>query len=354
MSVSGCKDTETTVSIASWKVPDGLINLVLSGDKTSRITFHSPTDPVELLRIRRQSEGAMDESKTKLTWTKTNEIEAVFENGLKDKIHLIADKGTPCLFTGSLDNDQDSEVTIVGCYGDAEVLVEIASYREAGGVLELILSSDGKTYDVPQKNWDVGNDALPEPDDEDTDDADLPQAIFSGSLPASVTVKVRLKYDNTLLRHYDNDHTKVKHWLSRIVGLTKPKLSALDVKVHLETPVVSVDHYDADMEADDKWIEGLLGWGEIINFECQNMDIFAKRTQIWVMKNGTCCAQRIYQGHSYAHHPLKVMDFTLKSKFHHFLVGPRTFIFGLFLGRVWKVERPKLKSLILQSKESSN
>ena len=206
----------------------------------------------------------MDESKTKLTWTKTNEIEAVFENGLKDKIHLIADKGAPCLFTGSLDNDQDSEVTIVGCKGDAEVLVEIASYREAGGILELILSSDGKTYDVPKEDVDMASDKMPEPEP-DVIDTSLPQAAFSGSLPNSVTLKIRLKYDNTLLGQFSSDHTKVKRWLSTIVELAKPKLSTLNVKVHLEV-VGSIEHYKADMEANNKWIYGLVGRGEIINF----------------------------------------------------------------------------------------
>ena len=263
MSVSGCKDKETTVSIASWKVPGGLVDLVLSGGKTSRVTFHSPTDPVELRRIRRSSEGAMKESRTKLTWTKTNEIEVAFANGLKDKIHLVGVEGHSCLFSGSLDNDQDSEVTIVGCQGDAEVLVEIASYREAGGILELILSSDGKTYDVPKEDVDMASDKMPDPEP-DVIDTSLPQAAFSGSLPNSVTLKIRLKYDNTLLGQFSSDDTKVKHWLSTIVELAKPKLSTLNVKVHLEV-VGSIEHYKADMEANNKWIYGLVGRGEIIN-----------------------------------------------------------------------------------------
>ena len=264
MSVSGCKDKETTVSIASWKVPGGLVDLVLSGGKTSRVTFHSPTDPVELRRIRRSSEGARKESRTKLTWTKTNEeIEVVFPDGLKDKIHLVGVKEHSCLFSGSLDNDQDSEVTIVGCQGEEEVLVEIASYREAGGILELILSSDGKTYDVPKEDVDMASDKMPEPEP-DVIDTSLPQAAFSGSLPNSVTLKIRLKYDNTLLGQFSSDHTKVKRWLSTIVELAKPKLSTLNVKVHLEV-VGSIEHYKADMEANNKWIYGLVGRGEIIN-----------------------------------------------------------------------------------------
>ena len=207
----------------------------------------------------------MEESRTKLTWTKTNEIEVAFANGLKDKIHLVGVKGHSCLFSGSLDNDQDSEVTILGCKGDAEVLIEIASYREAGGILELILSSDGKTYDVPkEEGGGIGNDGnLPDPEVEETDSS-LPQAAFSGNLPRSVTLKIRLRYDNTLLGQFSSDDTKVKHWLSTIVELAKPKLSTLNVKVHLEV-VGSIEHYKADMEANNKWIYGLVGRGEIIN-----------------------------------------------------------------------------------------
>merc|ERR550519_1731041 len=199
----------------------------------------------------------MEVSKTKLTWTKTNEIEVVFANGLKDKIHLVGIKGHSCLFSGSLDNDQDSEVTIVGCHGEEEDLVEIASYREAGGILELILSSDGKTYDVPKEDVDMASDKMPEPEP-DVIDTSLPQAAFSGSLPNSVTLKIRLKYDNTLLGQFSSDHTKVKRWLSTIVELAKPKLSTLNVKVHLEVEG-NMEHYRKNMEANNEWIYGLVG-----------------------------------------------------------------------------------------------
>ena len=70
-------------------------------------------------------------SEVKLSWTKSLEIEVTFANGTKEGIHLrgvpdLEGGEIPCLYTGSLDHDsQDSEVTVDGCKGDPQVLVEI-------------------------------------------------------------------------------------------------------------------------------------------------------------------------------------------------------------------------------------
>ena len=105
-----------------------------------------------------------EESQVKLTWTKASEIEVVFANGTRDTIHLktVANhegKDIPCLYTGALDHDsEDSEVTVNGCKGDKKVLVEIASQKEVGGLLVLVIQN-GKTYELQQedKHW-MGND----------------------------------------------------------------------------------------------------------------------------------------------------------------------------------------------------
>jgi len=278
VSVSGCKDKETTVSIASKKVPDGMIDLVISASgETSKIALQfqrTTEDPKHNPRIRRQTGEAVDlrmthESDVKLTWTKANEMEVIFADGTTDEIHLIAvtnllGEETPCLYAGSLDNDQDSEVTVIGCQGDEEVVVEIASNREAGGVLDLIISSDGKTYEVTHGNWnwenqweigiDGSGDALvadPEPPLDDGISA-LP-ASRDGPLPRSVTLEIYLRYDKSLLGRFSNSATQVKQWLSKVVELAKPKLALLDVKVHLKV-VGSVDFYNKDIRASDAWI----------------------------------------------------------------------------------------------------
>jgi len=280
VSVSGCRGKDTTVSIASKKVPDGLIDLVISAaGETSKIALQfqrtTTEDPKNNRRTRRQSGEAVDlrttqESEVKLTWTTTNEMEVVFADGTTDQIHLIPvtnllGEETPCLYAGSLDNDQDSEVTVIGCQGDQEVLVEIASTREAGGVLDLVISNDGNTYEVTHGNWNLENqweigidgsgDALvadPEPPLDDGISAQLP-ASRDGPLPRSVTLEIYLRYDNSLLGQFSNSATQVKQWLSKVVELAKPKLALLDVKVHLKV-VGSVDYYSKDIRASDAWI----------------------------------------------------------------------------------------------------
>ena len=277
VSVSGCKDKNTTVSIASKKVPDGLIDLAISATgETSKIAlqFEETTeDPKQNPRTRRQTgvgfsgtEGASElrttrESEVKLTWTTTNEMEVIFADGTTDQIHLIAvtdllGEETPCLYAGSLDNDQDSEVTVIGCRDDEEVVVEIASNKEAGGVLDLIISSDGHTYEVTHGNWGTGNDdwsndALEADPELPLDDgiSALP-ASRDGPLPKSVTLEIYLRYDNSLLAQFSNSATQVKQWLSKVVELAKPKLALLDVKILLKV-VGRVDHYNKNIRASD-------------------------------------------------------------------------------------------------------
>ena len=156
VSVSGCKDKETEVSIASKQIRGRLADLFLSDGKTSKITLHYPTEKISAKKNRRRRETGLEPSLVTLTWKKSKEIDVVFPDGSRDKIHLqavsnIPGEVTPCLFTGSLDNDQESEVTIVGCQDEPEVIVEILSEMEAGGVLELIIAN-GKTYKVAPDN----------------------------------------------------------------------------------------------------------------------------------------------------------------------------------------------------------
>merc|ERR1719431_658198 len=124
----------------------------------------------EEAEVMRQSPGSLSspgkarvktkETKVKLTWTKALEIEVTFANGTEEKIHLkgvsnLEGGKIPCLYTGSLDHDfDDSEVTVDGCKGDPQVLVEIASRKEVGGLLVLVIENE-ETYQLqPEKtNW---------------------------------------------------------------------------------------------------------------------------------------------------------------------------------------------------------
>ena len=196
----------------------------------------------------------------KLSWTEPSEIEVVFANGTRDKIHLEAvndleGRAILCLYTGSLDHDsEESEVTVDGCKGDKKVLVEIASENEVGGLLTLVMEN-GKTYELEQedKPW-MGNDAF-----------EIPAEFFNSSLPSSsevslprsVTVLTSFRYDNSLLAQANNDHAEVKDLLYRVAQLAKPVLKLLDVKVNLK--VTGFEHYDQNIKASGSSLEALTG-----------------------------------------------------------------------------------------------
>ena len=268
VSVSGCKDEETEVSIyfyffiffevsiASKKVPGGLEDLFLSAaGNTSKITLLYPAKK----RLRRGA--GLESSRVKLTWRKKEEIDVVFADGTRDKIHLqavsnIPGEVTPCLFTGSLDNDQESEVTIVGCREESEVIVEILSKTEAGGILELIIAN-GKTYKAAadDTSWEGKADDAPVPEYNPEEDDGLAAQIGprDGRLPQSVTLEISLRYDNSLLAEFGNNPTEVEYWLIRVVELAKLRMTAIDLGVHLKI-VGRVEHFKKNIEATDDWI----------------------------------------------------------------------------------------------------
>ena len=146
--------------------------------------------------------------------------------------------------------DPEAVVSVTGCKNNKEeVVVEIASKR-AGGVLDLIISTDGNTYKVKygrrntENEWNEGGDELFAGPDEPSpkDGVSALRTSFNGPLPRSVNLEISLKYDNNILRQFGNDHIRVKTWLSKVVELAKPKMSLLDVKVHLKV-VGKVQHY---------------------------------------------------------------------------------------------------------------
>jgi len=93
-----------------------------------------------------------EESQLKLRWQTEDSLELQFPDGSKTKILLrptsnIQDEPTPCLFTGQLEDDLDSRVTVSGCLGDEETAVTIASSKVDGGVVDLLFT-DRATYQL--------------------------------------------------------------------------------------------------------------------------------------------------------------------------------------------------------------
>ena len=71
----------------------------------------------------------------KLRWLTANSLELQYSDGTRTKIPLVQEEPTPCLFTGSLDDDPDSRVTVSGCEGDEETIVTIGSVKVGRTIL---------------------------------------------------------------------------------------------------------------------------------------------------------------------------------------------------------------------------
>ena len=155
----------------------------------------------------------------KLNWKKAFEIEVTLANGTRDTIHLEAVKNLegediPCLFSGVLDHDsEDSDVMVDGCKDDDQVLVEILSPNEVGGLLVLVIE-EGKTYGVKEEEpgW-MGDDQV--------SDLGNVSEVFKGRskrqlgrrLPREVFLTTILAFDNSLVQAFNNDRRTMTNYI---------------------------------------------------------------------------------------------------------------------------------------------
>ena len=70
----------------------------------------------------------------KIRWLTEDTLELEEASGSKTKIMLnpashIEDEATPCLWTGQLEDDPNSRVTVSGCIGHEETAVTLASSK---------------------------------------------------------------------------------------------------------------------------------------------------------------------------------------------------------------------------------
>ena len=86
-----------------------------------------------------------------LVWLSDLSMEMELDKNTTDMIILApTSKETVCLFSGKLEKDQESMVTVSGCKGDKEVMVSIASKRIPGGFAVLVIF-EGTTFKVNVK-----------------------------------------------------------------------------------------------------------------------------------------------------------------------------------------------------------
>jgi len=205
----------------------------------------------------------------------------------------IPDMETPCLFSGQLLRDPRSVVAVSGCLGDEETSLSIASTLLPGGIVDISLvggvafqvtadeAIDVEDYVVPpqgiRKREVEESSPRPRPKftsrsrdrsrsddyeeyDYEVDDFAIPPPTrdragareFFGSLPQRVLLETDIKYDNSLLGHFDGSDTKTKEWISRVVELSKPRMSHKSLAMPIFLKTGKIDHMDRSLKAGEQ------------------------------------------------------------------------------------------------------
>jgi hypothetical protein len=167
----------------------------------------------------------------------------------------IPGEPTPCLFSGSLDQDKRSVVAVTGCKDLPETDITIASRLVPGGLVDLVVVS-GSTFGIKDDTSSRISRQL-EVRDEDMvipparADSALHQMAADSPMPGQVVLDTYLRYDNTLLAKFGGSHTSTKQWLSRVVEMAKPRLlhSSLDTSLQLQL-IGEMKHHNEDIQAD--------------------------------------------------------------------------------------------------------
>merc|ERR1719369_1022419 len=162
----------------------------------------------------------------------------------------LRNRFTPCLFRGKLEGDPKAVVSVSGC-PDRDTSVAIAFSLLPFGIVDLTLV-DGITTNLDAK---TSGESEAVPQDDYLIPEKPPRARFEsanfwiGPIPSTVILKTDVKYDNSLLEHFDNSHEKTRDWVEKVVKLAKPKFShdSLTIKVTLE--VVEISHFNETLEA---------------------------------------------------------------------------------------------------------
>ena len=165
----------------------------------------------------------------------------------------IPDEPTPCLYSGTMGQDQSSVVAVTGCKDSPETDVTIASRLVPGGLVDLVIVS-GTTYNIKANTSLRRGKDSPAPAPES--DYSVPRQMDADSpMPKQVVIKTHIRYDNTLLGKFEGSHTATKQWLSRVLEMVRPRLllSSLDTGVLLQV-IGGMEHIDEDIRPDNSTI----------------------------------------------------------------------------------------------------
>lgn len=238
-------------------------------------------------------------SKTlKVSWVSDIKMEMILEDGNKATIHLKAVEAFPgvsigCLFSGVLEEDAESRLTVTGCKGGNETTITIVSKLVPNGLVHVLLQEDGSSIIFEPDN-------IPHNQEDEMETNDIerkvvnPKSNFGSSqeLPESVELKTTIWYDETLLGKFNGDHTLVMEWLSKVKehAATLFWHQSLDVKVNLviEGKPRHLKRYIQATTADLEMLEyANLNPGSLNSFFCYDPCI-GKCWIGWAYPNAAC------------------------------------------------------------------
>ena len=180
------------------------------------------------------------------------------------RTNYIRHLGTPCLFQGKVEGDPLSKVFVSGCHNSRETLVSIASSQLPNGIVDLSLV-DGITNIITSDDVQLRKGTM---NQDYSAGGKISDYLFprqtrfrapyiKGPLPSQFILKTDIKYDNSLLKHFNNSHQKTKDWINKIVGLTQTRFYLESIIIKVTLKIGTVAHVDEELKADGKSLGNL-------------------------------------------------------------------------------------------------
>ena len=203
-----------------------------------------------------------------VSWSSNETIEyknktSLMSIKLQKVISNIPSVTVDCLFSGKLEGDNSSLVTVSGCKEEKETTISIASMLVPNGLIDIakdnvndtsvvltdLLQTKRRKRSLEEQSY---LDVLEPPvyfkqnshgkEGNSTHEPENSDQWYSGPLPKMVKLETTLYYDKSLLDKFDGDKRKAKQWLSRVIELAKTRFAEPSLKVKIKL-IVKIARY---------------------------------------------------------------------------------------------------------------
>jgi len=217
VAVSGCvEDVETSLSIASIILPSGIIDISLVGGQSYHVTADEDYAVLAQKRSKRE----------------VKELEVDFLSRSRRR--------------GRSDDYEDYDY-------EEDDFITPPTTQDSVGTRQFLSSLPKKVDDYEDYDYGEEDFMIPPPTQ---NRASTPK--FSGPLPKKVVLETVIKYDNSLLDHFDGSHTKTKEWLSRVIELVKPRMSDATLTMPITLKTGKIEHTNARLTANKQTLLSII------------------------------------------------------------------------------------------------